>query len=402
MPIKGLTDRESITPRFPSLGKLRKGAEKPDKGPGKELPYFRFTSENNSIVEAFTAAYGDKPMALHIYLPHTTAEENFSTWQEEWVAGGLKHRCDGETAHIWLKDDGAYSREPIPCPGGCKAVGRLELILPELLVAGFVGYVTLETHSNHDLRNITAALLATETARKDTGLQGIKFTLRRKKESISTPTDDGKRVSRDKWLVYLEPEPEWVTLQLQLASAVQTMLPAPEQYVDDDTGEIIDADVTEVPERPQAAPQPKAQPQPKGNGNGAKTERPASAKAVRKMLHNLANETFAKFDGVEPTDAHRGFLNGKLKEAGQDDQKRKLFLRYVFDAESSSELDKAQWLAIGRWLVEEKPDSSGETAFREYAVAEFEDVVRQAQIEQGQADMFDAPAEHEHALPAEA
>ena len=53
MPIKGLTDRKSLKPRLPSLGKLRKGAEKTANKPGADLAYFRFTSDNPEVVEAF-------------------------------------------------------------------------------------------------------------------------------------------------------------------------------------------------------------------------------------------------------------------------------------------------------------------------------------------------------------
>jgi len=109
--------------------------------------------------------------------------------------------------------------------------------------------------------------------------------------------------------------------------------------------------------------------------------------------HSKEKHTDAGWLFSKPLDEAKCYENGQ----------RKLFLSYMFDAESSTELDKAQWLAIGRWLTEEKADSSGETAFREYAVAEFENVVRQTLLEQGQADMFSAPVEaQEHALPAEA
>ena len=176
MPIKNLTD--NVIPRFPRLGKLRKGGEKPTTGnkPGAELNYFRFTSENPAIVAAFTEAYGAQPAMLRVYLPYPSTEMNFATWKEAWAAGGLVHRCDGETCQIWRTPDGKYSQQPKPCPGGCKEVGRLEVILPELITAGYVGYVTLETHSLHDLMNITATLEAVRQSAQDrpNGLQGIR------------------------------------------------------------------------------------------------------------------------------------------------------------------------------------------------------------------------------------
>jgi len=144
MPIKGLTTRNDITPRFRTLGKLRKGGEKTPKGYGPDLNHFRFTSDVPEIVEAFTAIYGEQPRAVNVYLPYETTEQNFATWKELWAASGLQHRCDGETMQIWLGKDGKYHRDPQPCPGGCDEVGRLEVIIPELIAAGFIGTVTLE------------------------------------------------------------------------------------------------------------------------------------------------------------------------------------------------------------------------------------------------------------------
>lgn len=227
MPIKGLTDQETLTPRFPRLGKLRKGGPKPAKGFGKDLDHFRFTSDRPEIVEAFVEAYSAEPRIITgFYLPYATPDENFETWREEYVASGLMHRCDGETAQVMRTKEGDFSTEQAPCPyidlteakKKCKIVGRLSLILPGLLKAGFVGHVVLETHSNNDLRIIMSALMAVAEVRPQ-GLQGIPFVLRRYQAKISTPAGNGKRARREKWLVALEPEPTWVESRLNLARA---------------------------------------------------------------------------------------------------------------------------------------------------------------------------------------
>jgi hypothetical protein len=265
MPIKNLTD--NVIPRFPRLGKLRKGGEKPATGnkPGAELSYFRFTSENPAIVAAFHEAYGTQPAMLRVYLPYPSTEMNFSTWKEAWAAGGLVHRCDGETCQIWRTPDGKYSQTPKPCPGGCKEVGRLEVILPELITAGFVGYVTLETHSLHDLMNITATLEAVRQSAQDraNGLQGIEFVLRRKKERISTPDGKGGRASREKWLVSIEPVPSWAQTYLAMASSTLA-IEAPrvdmltgevlDDNEDEDDNGIVDSTATVTTEQPKPAP----------------------------------------------------------------------------------------------------------------------------------------------------
>lgn len=231
MPIKGLTD--NVEPQFPRLGKLRKGGPKGVSGFGKDLDHFRFTSERPEIVEAFEQAYGKAPRVIpQVYLPYPDALQNFPAWREEWAAGGLKHRCDGEICTISRQGAG-YIQEAKPCPYAklpdaqkkCKPVGRLSLILPKLIKAGYVGYVTLETHSKHDLMRITGALKAVGSAPQ--GVGGVPFELRRYEDIISTPGKGDKRATRKKWLVALVPEPSFVECQLALAreAAYAGMLP---------------------------------------------------------------------------------------------------------------------------------------------------------------------------------
>lgn len=236
MPIKGLTDR--VTPSYPMLGKLRKGGEKQNRTKdgkeyqiyGLELDHFRFTSERAEVVTAFQAVYGEAPKLVTCFLPYKGLESNFSTWKEAWKAGGLVHRCDGETMNLWIGKDGKYQTDAKPCTGGCDEVGRLIVILPELIRAGYVGYVCMETHSINDIRSITATLMAVAEARMgdERGLRGIEFNLRRVPERISTPGENGGRVRRLKWLVKIEPSPDWTRLQLNMAEGTP-QLPEPEE-----------------------------------------------------------------------------------------------------------------------------------------------------------------------------
>jgi hypothetical protein len=147
----------------------------------------------------------------------------------------LVHRCDGELMTVWLEKD-KYVHGSKACTGGHEkgdymndAIGRLDIIVPELIEAGFVGYVTLETHSKHDILNILSVLQATYETRTENplGLRGILFNLRRVQESITTPgfgNQAGKRSRVNKWLVRLEPVADWVRLQIEMANAAQ-MLP---------------------------------------------------------------------------------------------------------------------------------------------------------------------------------
>ncbi len=242
MPIIGLTDRGAA---FPRIGELRKGAPKPKTGnkPGADLKHFRFTSTNQEVVSAFTEAYGDQPNAIKIFLPYQTTGENFEAWIEEWGAGSLKWRGDGQTLHIWQTPQGTYSHEPQPQPEkGGKQVGRLKVIIPEL---GRLAYVVALTTSIHDIIEIQSNLTAYEAMAG--GLQGIPFILSRVPRMVSTPNPKiGKRTRREKWLLHIEAAPEWV--QAQLSVMQQAALPsgAPDFEVDED-GVIIEGTIEPEP-----------------------------------------------------------------------------------------------------------------------------------------------------------
>lgn len=246
MPIKGLTDRGSLKPRLARLGKLRKGGEKTGNKPGPDLDHFRFTSDNPDIVKAFQESHGDKPRAVNIVLFYETIEENFSTWIECWDASGLVFRSDGDNWLIW-RDGDSYKRgkKQHQDQDGQDIVGRFEFVIPDLVQQGYLGTVTLETHSNHDLRNIASILMAAEQERGS--LRGAQFVLRRVEEEISVPgwgDRKGKRSTAKKWLVRLEPPKQIFTM---LMNADRPALEETNEQmrelvvVDAETGEIVES-----------------------------------------------------------------------------------------------------------------------------------------------------------------
>jgi len=256
MGIIGLTDRGAA---FPRVGILRKGAAKPnERQPGADLKdHFRFESDDPTVARAFAAAYGDKPNGIRVMFYYQTAAENFEAWQEHHSAGALKHRCDGQTCVLTLLPNGTYSHEPTPCPSIelkrqnptidkkhlCRPVGRLKVIIPEL---ARMAYVLVPTTSINDILELQANLEAAEALRGD--LRGIPFILSRRARKVSTPGDNGQRARREKWLLSIEPEPQWVQLQLTsmarraLPGAELPALPAPAEYIDSDTGEIFEGE----------------------------------------------------------------------------------------------------------------------------------------------------------------
>ena len=219
MPIKSLqTNRPA---QFPCIGKLRKGGAKKKNANGREvygddLKHFRLTTDDPDAGAAFAAHYGTEPKAVNVYMPYATTDENFGAWLEEYTAGGMVRRCDGETQHFHRDASGKGSNTPIKCEllcgrkCGCKQVGRLAVIVPEL---ARLAYVLVETHSLYDIMQLTENLQAAQALRGD--LRGIPFILSRREREISTPGSDGKRARRTKSLLFIEPNPEWVARQLE-------------------------------------------------------------------------------------------------------------------------------------------------------------------------------------------
>lgn len=369
MSIKGMTDQVAM---FPTIGTLRKGDKKVSENkPGTDLTYLRFVSEDPLAQRMFNEAYPDEESLrnIHVFLPNKTADENMESWIEEWVAGGLVHRCDGETKVLWRTPQGGYSTERVPCQN-CKGkqVGRLSVIVPEL---GRLACITILTTSIHDIIKLTQQLRAYEALRGD--LRGIPLIVRRRKEKVSTPGPDGKRVRREKWLLSIETQPEWTMLQL---SAMQrAALPAgeivddteeghyqeighgitnPFEEVDTDTGEVIQ---TSAPEQPT-------------NGK-PKTEesRPFPPSIVRLKLNAQILKGNYKDDETGdflPISLHRlgdktaGIVSKLLESAFPGDKRhrpdtpeamRHAVTHWLFGVTSAKDLTAAQANALLVWLT---------------------------------------------------
>lgn len=228
--IKGLTDQMA---RLPRIGELRKGAPKETNKPGRDLEHFRFTTQEPGLADTFSDAYGAQPTDIEVFLPFPTTDENLEAWQETWVAGGLVHRCDGETCVVWTNGGGRIHRlanspegtVPPKCQGGCKPVGRLAVMLPKL---GRIGLVTVLTTSVHDIATLHANLAALEYLHPRGDLRGVPLILKRRAVDISVPKGD-KRVRMTKHLLSIEVAPRYALLQftaMERAALPPAELPA--------------------------------------------------------------------------------------------------------------------------------------------------------------------------------
>lgn len=326
MAIKGLTDSIPEAGLYPVIGKLRKGAKKTDpKKPGLELEYWRFTSEYPGVEAAFYGAYNAEPKIVNVILPYPKAfgevpgEVNFTASMEEWRGAlVLVHRCDGEYCYRWYDDDsGKYVDDPRqeqrrPCPysdlagdeqktrttkhPGCRARGRLSVIVPELVAAGHVGVVIVQTGGQHDITHIIGVLNRVQRAveRRDKTLEGVPFTLMRVSEVISTPgwKDDepGTRRRSEKHNVKLVPVADWESATLAALKDDATaprLLPA--SVLDDGNGDDIEGGIIEngapVEEPEDGGPAEEPEPEP---ANG---DRPYPPETVRRGLRGRAGWT---------------------------------------------------------------------------------------------------------------
>lgn len=261
MPIQGLTTQPG---RLPEIGQLRKGAPKTTNAPGADLGHFRFTSEDYPVlVGRFAEKFGNEPRSIGpIYLVNKTVNENLSAWQEEWVAGGLVHRCDGSGyCTLWRLPDGRYAQAgpaqmgavQKPCPGGCKPVGRLSVLVPAL---GHLATVCVLTTSINDIKHLHEQLTAIEMLQGS--LQGIPLVLRRAPHKISVPGKDGKRARMAKSLLSIEAMPQWFELKLaEIEAGARPNVPqlgagqaAPEASAPDPEDDTEDAEWSDPDEAP--------------------------------------------------------------------------------------------------------------------------------------------------------
>ncbi len=230
MPIKGLTDRGLA---LPEIGQIRKGAKKEPNKPGADLTYFRveFDEQEKKATAAFQSVYGDKPSWIRVILPFNEIDRMWDAWYEAHTAGRMVARSDGEFITYQLDDksdiivknwlDAQGRKVPHPADGIAghdqkgnpvkfKQIGRLKVIVPELSRAA---YLTVITSSIHDIGNISDQLAAFKELNNGQ-LAGIPFILRRRPKAISTPSGEGTRVRRKKWLISIEADPEWVKAKL--------------------------------------------------------------------------------------------------------------------------------------------------------------------------------------------
>lgn len=257
MPIPRISE-ERLQVQF----QLRKGAPKTSNAPGRDLDHFRFDPtdpEDTELVDSFKHLYGTKPREVTIHFPKPDIDSVFSYWMEEYVAGGLIHRCDGDFK-VERDGTGRLVRTDERCPfadmelmdpkRACKPVGRLQFTIEDLCFkVGRAVFGLFATGSINDIENLAGAFRVFDGLfeQRESGLLGIPFRLYRYQNEISTPGKDGKRLRRKAWLVNIELAPKELRLGLNRHALEQIELPPAEDQeieppfaMDPDTGEVIE------------------------------------------------------------------------------------------------------------------------------------------------------------------
>lgn len=271
MPIKGLTDRGLA---FPQIGVIRKGAPKGQNAPGRDLPYFRVEFDENEVAaaETFRMTYTDQPKQIRVVFPFNEVDRVWDAYLEAYTASRLLARSDGETLIYWRKEGRvlvaggrATTTEEIEFPirlskekyekrkmqlvegspvqyiegmvfGGttktpaiAKPVGRLRVVIPELKRLATLTFMTTSKRDimamgGPDSGELGSIVRVCQSVKVP--FAGVPLILKRRQEDVSVPQDDGTAMRVKKWLVHIEPDPEFVA-RLNIAMHRLAMPEAP-------------------------------------------------------------------------------------------------------------------------------------------------------------------------------
>jgi len=365
-PIKGLTDRNMA---FPKIGNIRKGEPKGESKFPKDLDYFRVEFDELEVeaAEIFNNHYGPEPKEILIWLPYKEISQCWDAWLEAYTAGAMVARSDGEiylylrepdTGRVIIKDGlDAVTDTPRPYiadepathyedtkgkkqPVFLKHVGRLEVIIP---ILGELASLTLHTSSQYDIGQISENLAALYHMGGGS-LQNIDILLHRKPKMISTPGEGGKRVRREKSLIFLKASKSWVQAQLTEKRELAEIEPIETAgelgsgiTADKITGEVIEGTAKET-----TPPVPHV--------------RPYDPKTLKKGLEaKVASDKYSV--KKQSSKEQRGLLRMSLELAwiGEGaktvEQKRKDVSKYLTDEHSTLKIPAPWvWVMLNEWL----------------------------------------------------
>jgi len=443
MPILDLKADHGV-PRLRLLGDIRLGKPKPKKGPGQALPCFALRDAPELHKEY---GYPARPTSLNIVFPFNDPDMNLDDWHRWYGSGGLKCRGNGETIDLLYGPEGTMlirngvcqetfaegdekfqPGDTVPCGGyreiypkckECEGVAYIKVMIQEVYLDGILGYYRIATRSKHGILNLRGAMThAMSIAQRVDGhpyLAGIPFILSLVPEMKSAPMKDkdGKhyRAKVQKFILHLDPHPEWVKLKMQAMVAQSLSTPS-----------LALSDSTRAPESQAARPGPQFSPSPTQEAPYTKPEEPPPgweefeegefeeieeeppqeptedpnydlaglSLAFKTQIQDTAGDKLSRGRTGNPSSAQLGLLNGLLKDIVGEEQ-RKLVLAWIFDQPtldfSTKSLSKAQVEAILDGLDPEKDDAGKYAPTNEKAIEAVKVMLRQARVDSGQIEM---------------
>lgn len=256
--------------RLPRIATVRKGAPKPEKGPGKDLEYFRLDRADPSVAAAWHEVFGQQPKTISGILPYSDPAECLNIWDELWQGKRLVWRGDGERLHVKL-DGSAYVRyAPGQGPAQPSAAGemvgklkvsrvsRLRLLMPQLRVAGVV---EIMSSSEIDADELWANLMWIKATVAT--LQGAPVTVFRAARQFNVPQKDGTTMPVTKHMLHMMLDGRYLDALLPVAGTLPAPA-APVAALPALAGTPVDDDAPEDGEYEDAT---NGQPQPATNGN---------------------------------------------------------------------------------------------------------------------------------------
>ena len=259
--------------RLPRIGTIRKGAPKPERGPGRDLDYFRLDRTDPAVAAAWHEVFGQQPKTISGILPYSDPAENLSIWDELWQGKRLLWRGDGDRLHVKLDGNSYVRYAPGDGPAQPAAAGqmveklkvarvsRLRLLLPQLRVAGIFEVMS---SSAIDADELWANLMWIRSTVAT--LQGAPVTVYRAERQFNVAQPDGKTMVVKKHMLHLMLDGRYLDALLPApGGTLVPLLAAPTApaigsgMADDDAPE--DGEYDDAPAAP-PAPNGKAQPAP--------------------------------------------------------------------------------------------------------------------------------------------
>ena len=202
--------QQQIDLRLPRIGIIRKGAPKPQKGPGRDLDYFRLDRADPVVAAAWNDTLGPEPKSISGILPYADPAENLSIWDELWQGPRLLWRGDGDRLHVQLNGNN-YVRyapgegPPQPAAAGEKVgkgkvarLSRLRLLLPQLRIAGIFEIMSSSAIDADELWSNLMWIRSTVAT-----LQAAPVTVFRAARQFNVPQADGKTMVVTKHMLHL-------------------------------------------------------------------------------------------------------------------------------------------------------------------------------------------------------